>query len=155
MLGNKKSGSSVAGATTLVSRDTVIVGDIHFTGNLDIEGQVQGNIIAQPGKDALVRVVEKGKVEGEIRAPAVIINGSVEGDVHSGLHLELASKAQVAGDVFYTLLEMAVGSEVNGRLLHMESAEDAKLEKQPDPSTAVSELAGGSKNEQVAIAKVD
>ena len=64
MLGSKKAGFGASGNTTLVARDTIIVGDIHFGGNLDIEGVVQGNIIAEEGKDALVRVIEKGRVEG-------------------------------------------------------------------------------------------
>mgnify|MGYP000182757793 CR=1 FL=1 len=104
MLGGRKSSFSVTGATTLISRETVVVGDLHFTGNLDIEGLVQGNIIAKDGKDALVRVVDKGCVEGEIRSPCVLINGQVKGDVHSSQHLELAARGRVEGNVFYTLL---------------------------------------------------
>ena len=119
MLGGRKSSFSVTGATTLISRETVVVGDLHFTGNLDIEGLVQGNIIAKDGKDALVRVVDKGCVEGEIRSPCVLINGQVKGDVHSSQHLELAARGRVQGNVFYTLLEMAAGSEVNGSLTHV------------------------------------
>ena len=123
MLGNKKSGFGISGSTTLVSRDTVIVGDIHFSGNLDIEGLVQGNILALPDKEALVRVVHGGRVEGEIRVPSIVINGSVEGNVHSSKHLELATKGRVHGDVFYTLVEMAAGSEVNGALKHVVDSE--------------------------------
>ncbi len=119
MWGNRKSAFSVPGGTTLISRDTVVVGDIQFSGNLDVEGVVQGNIIAQADAVALVRVVDKGRVEGEIRAPSVIINGTVQGSVHSDKHLELAAKGRVEGDVFYTLLEMAAGSEVNGSLRHI------------------------------------
>ena len=126
MLGSKKSAFNVSGSTTLISPDTVIVGDIHFSGNLDVEGLVQGNIIAQPDKDALVRVVGKGRIEGDIRAPAVIINGVVQGDVYSSKHLELASRGRVQGNVFYTLVEMAAGSEVNGSLSHVVTAEKAK-----------------------------
>jgi cytoskeletal protein CcmA (bactofilin family) len=136
MLGNKKSGISVAGKTTLISRDTVIVGDVHFNGVVDIEGLVQGNLVAQPGKDALVRVVEKGRVEGEIRSPSVIINGEVEGNVYSSRHLELAPKARVKGDVFYALVEMAAGSEVNGSLTHMTEADNAGLAEPQDQSAA-------------------
>jgi cytoskeletal protein CcmA (bactofilin family) len=121
MLGSKKA-ASVAGGTTLISQETVIVGDVHFCGNLDIEGLVQGNIIAQPGKEALLRVVGKGRVEGEIRVPSVVINGVVEGDVYSSKHLELASKSRVQGSVFYALVEMAAGAEVNGSLTHMSDA---------------------------------
>jgi cytoskeletal protein CcmA (bactofilin family) len=121
MLGSKKT-ASVSGGTTLISHDTVVVGDLHFSGNLDIEGLVQGNIIAQSGKEALLRVVGKGRVEGEIRVPSVIINGVVQGNVHSSKHLELASKCRVQGNVFYTLVEMAAGAEVNGSLTHVSDA---------------------------------
>lgn len=138
MLGSKKSGFGFSGSTTLVSRDTVIVGDVHFSGHLDIEGMVQGNIIALPDKDAFVRVVDGGRVEGEIRVPSIVINGSVEGDVYSSKHLELATKGRVHGDVFYTLVEMAAGSEVNGALQH--TAEQTDLE--PEARSSGSDSAG-------------
>lgn len=138
MLGSKKSGFGGGGNTTLVSRDTVVVGDIHFSGNLDVEGVVQGNIIAEKGKDALVRIIDKGRVQGEIRAPSVVVNGTVEGDVHSSKHLELAAKGRVTGNVHYTLLEMAAGSEVNGSLTHTE-AQDAGRESTPNPAIEVTE----------------
>ncbi len=126
MLGSKKSSMSVSGKTTLVSSDTVIMGDVHFSGVLDIEGLVQGNIIALHGKDALLRVVDKGRVEGEIRAPSVVINGVVEGNVYATRHLELAAKARVQGNVFYTLVEMAAGAEINGSLAHMAESDAVK-----------------------------
>jgi cytoskeletal protein CcmA (bactofilin family) len=122
MLGSKKT-ASVPGGTTLISHDTVVIGDVHFSGNLDVEGLVQGNIIAQAGKDAQLRVVGKGRVEGDIRVPCVIINGAVQGNVYSSKHLELASKSRVQGNVFYTLVEMAAGAEVNGGLTHMAEAD--------------------------------
>ena len=121
MIGNKEKGSSTFGSsnsTTLISRDTEIVGDIKFGGSLDIEGTVRGNITAVAGKDAVVRVVDKGHVEGEIHSPSVIVNGSVTGDVHSTKHLELASRAKVSGNVHYNLVEMAIGAEVTGSLTH-------------------------------------
>lgn len=132
MLGSKKATVSVSGKTTLISRDTVIVGDLRFSGVVDIEGLVQGNLVAEPGKDALVRVVEKGRVEGEIRSPSVIINGEVEGNVYSTRHLELAAKARVQGNVFYSLVEMAAGSEVNGAMTHMTEPEAGTVVKQGD-----------------------
>jgi cytoskeletal protein CcmA (bactofilin family) len=122
MLGSKKS-RSVPGGTTLVSSDTVIVGDVRFCGNLDVEGVVQGNIVADPDKEALLRVVGKGRVEGEIRVPSVIINGEVKGNVYATLHLELAPKSRVEGNVFYHTVEMAAGAEVNGSMTHMNEQE--------------------------------
>lgn len=158
MLGSRKSGASIPGTTTLVSRDTVIAGDIRFSGNLDVEGLVQGNIIADPGKEALVRVVDKGRVEGEIRVPCVIISGTVEGDVHSSKHLELAARGRVQGNVYYTLLEMAAGSEVNGKLTHLDdSAPDAGEGggEAVDPSVEVTEAAGTRGRGNFSATKVD
>lgn len=106
-------------AHTLVSRTTEIVGDIHFSGELLIEGKVKGNIYAEDDSNALIRVAEKGSVEGEICVPSAIINGLVQGDVRSAKHIELAAKATVVGNVYYNLIEMVMGSEVNGKLMHI------------------------------------
>lgn len=103
---------------TLISRGTKVVGDLHFTGDLQIEGTVVGNIIAESGNDAKLVVAEKGSVEGEIRVPMVIINGKVNGNVHSVKHVELAAKAVVEGNVHYQLIEMVKGAQVNGSLVY-------------------------------------
>lgn len=104
--------------TTLISRATEIVGDLKFSGALEVEGNIKGNIIANPDAPAEIRIRESGYVQGEIRVPTVIINGKVEGDVYSSEHIELAAKARVVGNVYYNLIEMVMGSEVNGSLCH-------------------------------------
>lgn len=154
MLGSKKTGAHVSGKTTLVSTETVIIGDIRFAGVLDIEGLVKGNILAEPGKDALVRVVDKGRVEGEIRAPSVVINGAVEGDVYSSQHLELAARARVQGSVFYTRVEMAAGAEVNGNLAHL-AGTDAEKAVQEDSNVTESEGTEHAAGLAVVSAKLD
>ena len=110
--------NSASGRTTLISPGTSIRGDITFTGNLDIEGEVTGCIQAEPGQDAILRVVEGGKVAGEVKVPHAMINGNVEGDIHATERLELAESSVVDGDVYYNLIEMAVGAKVNGGLRH-------------------------------------
>jgi cytoskeletal protein CcmA (bactofilin family) len=139
MLGNKSNGVKISGSTTLISRDTTITGNIQFAGSLDIEGTVQGNIEAKSGKDAVVRVLGKGRVEGEVRAPSIVINGMVEGDVHAGKQLQLASKATVEGNVYYTQVEMSVGAAVNGRMQHVgdKSEKAEKTEPKAEQPKAV------------------
>lgn len=119
MLKKSWSGGSVAGGTTLISADTAIHGDVRFRGNLDVEGHVLGNILAEPGADAMVRVVDGALVKGDIRAPLVLVNGLVEGDVYASSQLELAPRGRVDGDVYYAMVEMAAGAEVNGGLNHV------------------------------------
>ena len=131
---------------TLISRTTEVVGDIHFSGELLIEGKVKGNIFALDDSDALIRVAEKGSVEGEICVPSAVINGVVQGDVHSSKHIELAAKAAVVGNVYYNLIEMVMGSEVNGNLSHVSAdqtetkriaAESKPADKKPLPFESV------------------
>jgi len=116
---NKFTDNTNGGAHTLVSRTTEVVGDIHFNGELIIEGRVIGKIYADDDSSAVIRVAEKGVVEGEISVPTAIINGLVQGDVRSGTHVELSAKAVVLGNVYYKTIEMVMGSELNGNLKHL------------------------------------
>lgn len=133
MLGSRHRGGRAAGGTTLISRDTNIVGDVHFAGTLEVEGLVQGRIVAMPGREALVRVVGRGRVEGEIRAPHVVIDGVVDGDVHAGKQLELAPNGRVTGNVYYARVEMAAGAAVNGNLTHV--GEEPAAAQEPGEDT--------------------
>lgn len=153
MLGTKRNSTAPAG-TTLIAHDTEVVGDIHVAGDLEVEGVVKGNILAQAGQEATVRVVDKGRVEGEIRAPVIVINGSVEGNVHSSKHLELASHGRVQGSVFYASVEMAAGSEVNGSMTHVAGSGKAGA-KTPNPSVAVTEASDLGGSARAAEAKLD
>ena len=113
-----KKAVSASNVTTLISKATEITGNIHFSGTLEIEGRIFGNIYADDDSSASVRVRETGLVKGDIQAPMIVINGLVEGDVYSSNHIELAAKARVTGNVHYHLIEMVMGSEVNGSLSH-------------------------------------
>jgi cytoskeletal protein CcmA (bactofilin family) len=103
---------------TLISTKTEIVGDVKFKGGLQIEGTVKGNLIAEPGSGAVVRISDTGRVEGQINSPNVVVNGSVIGDIFASDYIELAKKARIKGDVYYHMMEMVLGSEVNGKLIH-------------------------------------
>lgn len=129
----KKSAMAFSNNHTLISRGTKVVGDLHFTGDLQIEGHVCGNIMAESGNDAKLVVADKGMVEGEIRVPMVIINGNVIGNVHSSKHVELAAKAVVEGNVHYQLIEMVKGAQVNGSLVYSGSS---AAQKEAEPAKA-------------------
>src|SRR5690606_41838241 len=113
---------------TLISRATKVVGDVYFTGELQLEGKVTGNIIAENEKDAKLVVADTGLVEGEIRAPIVIVNGKVLGNIYSSKHLELAAKGNVVGSVYYHSIEMVKGAQVNGSMVNTQQQLDSALE---------------------------
>lgn len=121
MLGNKKQKArkpTTGHFDTLISSKTSVAGDVEFSGGLHVDGRIRGKVMAEEGADAVLRISEVGSVEGDIIAPRVIINGTVHGDVYASEHLELAQKASINGNVYYNLIQMAMGAAVNGNLVH-------------------------------------
>ena len=118
MFGNeKRSNRSTSAITTLVAEGTTIRGDIEFDGGLHMDGSVEGSITSQ-GAKAFLTLSEKGRVSGEIRAPNVVINGQVKGDIIVSERLELAANARIDGNVYYKVLEMAAGAQLNGKMIY-------------------------------------
>lgn len=105
---------------TLISKGTRVVGELHFTGELNVQGKVVGNIIAEG--DAELEISQTGDVEGQIQAPKVIVRGLVNGDIRCSKHVELAATAVVNGNVYYHLLEMVKGAQINGGLIYVSAA---------------------------------
>lgn len=149
MFGKEKStmafNGNVSNTTTLIAKGTEIIGDIKFSGTLEIEGKVRGNVIAAPGGEAMSRVLEHGEVEGDIHVPTVIVNGTVKGEVHSSTHVELAAKAKVDGNVHYNLIEMVKGAQINGSLVY--GGGDLSSKSPNVASPAVETNQGGFKKE--------
>lgn len=129
-----------AGRTTMIAKGTIVSGDVQFEGGLLVEGTIKGNVRAEDGTDSLLRLSEAGTIEGELHVPNVVINGKVVGDVHSSGHVELAAKATVNGNVHYNLIEMVMGSQVNGALVHAQPAK-------PDSAPSL-DLKGPRKDER-------
>ncbi len=106
--------------TTLIGLGTQVIGELNFTGGLHVNGSVKGNVLGNESDPAAVLVLgENAVIDGEVRAPQIILGGTVAGDVH-GEYVELGEHAKVRGNIYYHRLEMAIGAEVNGQLIHLE-----------------------------------
>lgn len=103
---------------SLVGSNTEVVGDINYSGGLHIDGVVKGNVVADSDDISMLSVSEQGVVEGDVRVSYIVLNGTVIGNVYALERVELAPNARVTGNVYYNLIEMAMGSEVNGNLVH-------------------------------------
>ena len=99
---------------------------MRFSGQLFVNGHVDGSIVADLESEATLIVSDVGSVRGEIRAPFVVVNGQINGDVHAGTRVELAPAAKVSGNVYYRQIEMALGAVVEGQLVHVEDEEIAR-----------------------------
>lgn len=118
---NRKEGRAAPEVTTLIAAGTEIHGDILFKGRLHVDGLIEGAVHGE-GPQAMLTLSEHAKVVGELNAPHIVINGSVAGDVTALDRLELASNARVEGNVYYKVLEMSAGAQINGKMVHRAEA---------------------------------
>jgi cytoskeletal protein CcmA (bactofilin family) len=114
---NSKKRNPVA-VKSFVGTDTRVHGDIEFKGGLHIDGFVNGNVVGMTDDEAVLSISETGTVEGSVVVPHVLLNGVIRGDVRATERIELGPGARVVGNVQYRLIEMAIGAEVNGKLIH-------------------------------------
>jgi cytoskeletal protein CcmA (bactofilin family) len=103
---------------TLIGAGTRIIGDVQFSGGFHVDGCVKGNVDAQPDSGATLSVSGGGVVEGSVAVPNVVLNGTVKGDILAHERVELGATARVTGNVYYALIEMEMGAEINGKLIH-------------------------------------
>ncbi len=94
-------------ASTL-SSDIVIKGDIRSTGDIVVEGTVEGDIRAHQ-----LTVGEGATVKGEVVGDDVVINGRIIGRLR-GLKVRLTSTARVEGDIIHKTIAIESGAHFEG-----------------------------------------
>lgn len=112
---------------SLIGAGTIIEGDLNFSGGMRIDGRVNGNVVATPGKPSTLVLSELAQVNGEVNVTHLVVNGVINGSVSASEYLELQSKARVKGDVSYHTIEIQLGAVIDGRLLHAVAADQEKV----------------------------
>ncbi|MBK6726228.1 MAG: polymer-forming cytoskeletal protein [Xanthomonadales bacterium] len=149
---NKNANRPTMSIDTLIGAKTRIKGDISFSGGFRVDGHVVGTVISDGAPDAVLTISDQGSVEGEVRAPHVIINGVMKGDVIASERVELAAQARVHGNVHYKVLEMAAGAQITGRVVR----EDEPRKQLPRPEAVKPEAAKATSDAEFALeAKVE
>ena len=104
------------GSTTLIEVGTLIKGEIIFDNELFVMGEVDGDLNSDSDLAKLI-VSKTGKVQGEIRVPNVVVNGTILGNVFASGNLEITGTARIFGDLHYSAIEIQGGSLITGRLV--------------------------------------
>ncbi|MBL9057238.1 MAG: polymer-forming cytoskeletal protein [Rhodobacteraceae bacterium] len=116
-------------AASVLSADLTVVGNLRTTGDIQVEGTVEGDIRAH-----LLTVGETATIRGEIVADDIVVNGRVIGRVR-GLKVRLTSTAKVEGDIIHKTIAIESGAHFEG-----------SVQRQDDPlatgRTAVPPAAG-------------
>ncbi len=106
-------------APSILSSDLTIKGNLKTSGDIQVEGTVEGDIRAH-----LLTVGEGATIKGEIMADDVVVNGRVIGRVR-GLKVRLTSSARVEGDIIHKTIAIESGAHFEG-----------SVQRQEDPMTS-------------------
>nr|WP_252347681.1 polymer-forming cytoskeletal protein [Aeromonas hydrophila] len=96
MFGRKRNESEVVGAgstTTVIAKGARFKGELQVEGNLDVYGQFVGTLLLNGGT---VRIMEGGRIEGDVSAAHVIINGTLDGTCASS-EVEILENGKMKG----------------------------------------------------------
>ena len=96
---------------TVIAQGSVVEGTLRVKGVIQIDGTVDGTLIA----DGHVSVGPEGVIRGEVSADALSIGGRVDGTVNARGHLHVLSTGVVHGNAHYTSLEVDRGGVMDGR----------------------------------------
>lgn len=111
---------------TLIGAKTQIKGDVVFAGGLHVDGLINGNVTGSAQGKASLSVGPKGEIEGSVVVSNLVLDGLVKGDIDATERIELGQTARVLGNLRYSVIETAVGAQINGKLIHRTNSEAAE-----------------------------
>ncbi len=123
-------------AASLLSADLHVTGNMKTTGDIQVEGTVEGDIRAH-----LLTIGESATIKGEVVADDVVINGRIVGRVR-GLKVRLTSTARVEGDIIHKTIAIESGAHFEG-----------SVQRQDDPLNPGKPAARPAANPAAAPAK--
>ncbi len=110
----RASGSNLS----FIGTEVTITGNIGGTGNLHIDGRVEGDVTA-----ATIILGTAGHVRGNIVADDAQIAGTIEGTV-AAKSLSIEATARIIGDLSYDSVSVANGAQVEGRVKRLTRPEN-------------------------------
>jgi len=116
-------------AASVLSSDLTITGNVRTSGDIQIEGIVEGDVRAQT-----LIVGETATVKGEVVAEEVVVHGRVVGRLR-GLRVRLSSSARCEGDIIHKTIAIESGAHFEGSVQRQEDPL-AKNKEQAGPRVA-------------------
>jgi len=126
----KPSAPKAKPAASILSADLHVTGNLKTTGDINIEGTIDGDIRAH-----LLTVGESATIRGEIIADDVVINGRIVGRVR-GLKVRLTSTAQVEGDIIHKTIAIESGAHFEGSVQRQDDPLSGNKSKASAPAAS-------------------
>lgn len=124
--------SAKTSVPSIISSDLTVIGTLNASGDIQIDGKVEGDI-----NTSSITVGEKAVVNGEIRAEEAIIRGHIIGSIRAR-KVHLAATSHVEGDILHHALAVETGAFFEGNCRH---SDDPLNDEAPRPAAAASTAA--------------
>jgi cytoskeletal protein CcmA (bactofilin family) len=126
----KASAPKIKAPASVLSSDLHITGNLKTTGDIQVEGTVEGNIRAH-----LLTIGESATIKGEVTADDVVINGRIVGRVR-GLKVRLTASARVEGDIIHKTIAIESGAHFEGSVQRQDDPLNPAGTKKPGGGAA-------------------
>ena len=120
---------------SVIGPTLVFKGELSADEDLVIEGTIEGTIAHQKKN---LTIGKKGRVTANIHASSVLVEGELNGDIHSDGLVSLADGAMVTGNVYCARIVMEDGARFNGKI---EMAKPTTIMVAPEPEELEEEFA--------------
>jgi cytoskeletal protein CcmA (bactofilin family) len=108
-MSNSRPAARSSGTPSVIGTDLSITGNLESKGEIQIEGEVQGDILA-----GRIIIGERARITGSLLADDIVIRGNVAGSIR-GNTVTLQSNSRVEGDVFHKSLAIEQGAFFEGK----------------------------------------
>lgn len=112
---------------SILSADLHVTGNMKTTGDIQVEGTVEGDIRAH-----LLTIGESATIKGEVVADDVVINGRIVGRVR-GLKVRLTATARVEGDIIHKMIAIESGAHFEGSVQRQDDPLNAGVKRAASP----------------------
>jgi cytoskeletal protein CcmA (bactofilin family) len=117
------------GVASVIGTDLSVTGNLQSKGEIQIEGQVQGDLNA-----SRIVIGPNAKITGGIVADDVEVQGTVHGSIR-GTRVTLKANSRVEGDVFHQMLAIEQGAYFEGKSRRSENPKENAKTEMPNGST--------------------
>ena len=102
----------MAETSGIIGRGTVVRGNVSGSGDVVVEGQVEGTVSLED----MLTVEREGRVRADVELRNLTVHGEMSGDIQAADRVVISSTAKVVGDIKAPRVVIEDGARFNGSI---------------------------------------